>query len=278
MECCAFAQARHEALRRDQRLRGLEGQGLGPALPLLARPRVIRLGLFGDRLRLDREKPRVGQVLPGGEHDPGNRREELRQLVGQEAALEALYEGQKLARLAEARAQALGEACQHGPRREGVREGEDLDRGERALAALARGVEAAQALDRVAEELDPHRALAGRREHVQDAAAARHLAGCCDGILLSVARLVEGLEQHLGGHLLALAQGQDASLEELRCQRGPQQASRGSHHGAQTPAGGRMQGGGPAQAGVRMAREATVGARARSRERKHLAAQACCAC
>ena len=49
------------------------------------------------------------------------------------------------------------------------------------VGALRLGVEAAQALDGVAEELDAHRRVAVGREQVEDPAAARHLPGLVTG-------------------------------------------------------------------------------------------------
>ncbi len=47
----------------------------------------------------------------------------------------------------------------------------------RRLRALGLGIEAADAFQRVAEEIEPHRAERARREQVEDAAAHRIFAG-----------------------------------------------------------------------------------------------------
>ena len=93
--------------------------------------------------------------------------------------------------------------------------GRVVERVERAAVALGLGVEAAQALDGVAEELEAHGLLAVGREDVEDAAAAGDLAGGRDRVLAPIAALVERLEQDLGRHLVARAHGDDARLEEL---------------------------------------------------------------
>ena len=72
--------------------------------------------------------------------------------------------------------------------------------------SLRLGVESAQALDGVAQELDADRLVVVRREDVEDAAASRHLPRRRDRVLARVAALVEGLEEDLGGHLVARAQ------------------------------------------------------------------------
>ncbi len=72
---------------------------------------------------------------------------------------------------------------------------------ERSRGTLVVGVERAQRLDRVAEQLDAHRLLGGRREDVDDAAAPRDLAGGTDRVHPPVA------EAHRAEH------------ERIRCQR-----------------------------------------------------------
>ena len=63
-----------------------------------------------------------------------------------------------------------------------------------AERALGEGREPAHRLDLVAEQLEPHGALLGRREDVEDAAADRELAALLD----LVDALVAGLDQQLG--------------------------------------------------------------------------------
>ncbi len=69
--------------------------------------------------------------------------------------------------------------------------------------ALGVGVEAAEALDGVGEELDPDRLVAIGRKDVEDSPSPRHLARAGHGILTDVASFVQGLEEDLRGHLLA---------------------------------------------------------------------------
>ena len=68
---------------------------------------------------------------------------------------------------------------------------------ERRLGALARGIELAERLDLVAEQLDPHRPRALGREEVDDAAAHRELAALLDERLARVAGEGEGRDQRV---------------------------------------------------------------------------------
>ena len=78
------------------------------------------------------------------------------------------------------------------------------------------GSKRAQALDGVAEELDAHGRVAVGREDVEDAAAARHLAGRGDRVLAAVAAFVERLEQDLRASApRRRASVNDARLEQV---------------------------------------------------------------
>ncbi len=88
----------------------------------------------------------------------------------------------------------------------------------RLRRALRVGVERLDALDRVAEEIEPHGVETPRRKEVEDAAAHRVLAGLHDGPGARIAGMAEALDQPV--HVGALAGGQrlDARLE--KCARG----------------------------------------------------------
>src|SRR3546814_13788215 len=77
-------------------------------------------------------------------------------------------------------------------------------------------VEAPQALQVVAEEVEAQRLLLAWRENVDDAAAHRELAGLADGLDAVVAVLGEEAVEALGGHALARLQPHDAALQRLR--------------------------------------------------------------
>jgi hypothetical protein len=132
--------------------------------------------------------------------------------------------------------------------------------------ALGLGIEAAQALDGVAVELDPHRAVQVGREEIQDPAAARRLAGCRHRVLVPVAAFVQGLQQQLRQQLFAGAEGDHPGVEQARRKAGAEQARGGSHHRAQPGTRGGVQRSGAAQAGIGVAGQAAKGRRARSRE------------
>ncbi len=66
---------------------------------------------------------------------------------------------------------------------------------ERVLRALRLGVEPADRLDRVAEEVEPHRRLLARREEVDDAAAHREVADLVDQVGAAEAEAHQALGQ-----------------------------------------------------------------------------------
>ena len=106
----------------------------------------------------------------------------------------------------------------------------------------APGSKRAQALEGVAEELHAHGRVAVGREHVEDAAAAGHLAGRGHRVLAAVAALVERLEQDLRRHLLARRQRHHAGLEQARRQDGTQEAGGGGDQGPEPAAAARRAG------------------------------------
>ena len=93
--------------------------------------------------------------------------------------------------------------------------GGDLDHLGVAERALGEGREPAQRLDLVAEQVDPDRAVLGRREQVEQAAADRELAAVLD----LVDALVAGRDEVERG-LVEVDQLADAQLEAVRAHRG----------------------------------------------------------
>ena len=186
------------------------------------------------------------EVRPRRHGRPGHEGHELGEPLGREPALERLEEGGELAPPREALGQDRGQRRQHGARREDVGEGQRDEGLDRPGGALRVGVEAAQALHGVAEELDAHRLRAVGGEDVEDAAAPGHLARGGDRVLPRVAPLVERLEQDLGRHLVAHAQAHDARLEEVRGEARPEEARRRGDEGAgRAGPGGEPPPGGP---------------------------------
>ena len=165
-------------------------------------------------------------MRPGRHRRPGHEGHELGEPLGREPALERLEEGGELAPPREALGEDRGQGRQHGARREDVGEGQRDEGVDRPGGPLRVGVEAAQALHGVAEELDAHRLRPVRGEDVEDAAAPRHLARGGDRVLARVAPFVERLEQDLGRHLVAHAQAHDARLEEVGGEARPEEARR----------------------------------------------------
>ena len=92
--------------------------------------------------------------------------------------------------------------------------GRDLDLLDVPQRALGERREPAQRLDLDVEHVDPHRALLGRREHVQQAAAQRELPALLDLLDALVARRDE-----LGGALVEVEQLAHAQRERVRAQR-----------------------------------------------------------
>ena len=88
--------------------------------------------------------------------------------------------------------------------------------------------ERAELFDLVAEELDPHRVVGGRREHVEDAAAHRELAAAGDHVDTGI-REVDEADRELGEVVSA-----PAGDELDRCQLGEvvgERLQRGAHRG-----------------------------------------------
>ena len=134
----------------------------------------------------------------GGTVAPGTSGQQLDEPLRRQPALDGVQERLELAPAGEALSSSARQRLQQRARREQVGERQRLERLERSHGALGVGVEAAQALDVVAEELDPDRLVGVGREDVEDAAAARDLSGRRDRVLARVAALVERLEQDLG--------------------------------------------------------------------------------
>ena len=93
---------------------------------------------------------------------------------------------------------------------------------EARLRALRLGVELADGLDLVAEELDAHGAVGLGRVDVEDAAAAGELAGHFDEVHLRVAHAGEVRGEHFNVDLFAAAQGDGkagvvVAIEEAEC-------------------------------------------------------------
>ena len=184
---------------------------------------------------------RTGAHPLGIHHDDrsaGHLREQGRHAFGQDGdepfhAFDVNALGQLCAHLGD-RGDAVGQAT--GPRADLVGEDEFADgRGEQALGrefegSLVGDREAADLLDRVAPELQAERMLLGRRKHVEDAAAHRHLATSFDQIHAFVAEERQSLDQRgqIGGtpraqpHRLDVA---DAERDGLR-----DRADRGHEH------------------------------------------------
>ena len=111
---------------------------------------------------------------------------------------------------------------------------------QRLGGALGGGIEAADRLDVVAEELQPHRARVARHEDVDDAAPHAPLPHLDDRLRALVAGRLEGLQQQLALQAVAGADAQRAGRElGRRRQRRVETGRRRHHHhrlaGAQPP-------------------------------------------
>ena len=206
-----------EALEADERLLGLESEtrraarGPARALPVGARPRRDRLGVEATTTAAAEVLRTEGPSAPGtrgtsstSSSGGGRGRGDSRNGATSRASREARAAG---ARGARRRIERVAKRSERGSA---------VTLSSRGQRALGVGVEAAQALDGVAEELDADRLLAIGGKDVQDAAAARELAGRGDRVLAPIAAFVERLEQDLGRHLLARAHAEDARREEAR--------------------------------------------------------------
>jgi len=82
-------------------------------------------------------------------------------------------------------------------------------------APLGRGIELAETVDAIAEELDPERPEAAGREDVDDPAPARERSRFDHRVLPPVAGAVQVFEQHVHQKLLADAHGQALAVDDL---------------------------------------------------------------
>ncbi len=260
-------EARLEGREGDERLRGLGGEALRPAGLVLDRARPEALRLLPHRLGFDHGDRAGGEVRPGRHGGAGYEGHEIGEPLGLEAALERLEEGGELAPSPEALGQHRRQHGEDGAGGEDVGERQGDEGLDGAGGPLGIGVEAAQALHGVAEELDAHRLLAVRGEDVEDAAAASHLAGRGDRVLPRVAALVERLEEDLGRHLVAHAQAHHARLEQVRGEARAEEARRRGDEGAGAP--GLEERRRPPRRGVGMAGQAAEGGRSRRGQRQH---------
>ena len=260
--------------RRHQRL--LHGQGQGVLAPgaLLLRTLVEGFRLRGHRVWIQHGHRPARQDVPGRHRRPRHERQQLRQLLAGQAPAQPLQQRGQLADARETVGQDPLQGVEHGARREGVGEREQLQSFEQPRGALRLGIERAQALHGVAQERDAHGRLAVGREHVEDAAAARHLSRRAHRVLAAVASLVEGLEQDLRREVLARLHRDHARLEQARREDRTQQPGRGSDQRAEPAAQRGMHGRGAAQRGLGMARQAAEGRGAGGGERDHGAGRA----
>ena len=240
---------------RHQDLVDGEGQRVLATRALLVGAVVERIRLRGHLFRIQGRHRPAGQDVPGGNGGAGDQGKEVRDLFAGQAALDALQQRGQLAHAREPLRQRAAQAVEHGARREGVGERQDLEAIERARGALGLGVERAQALHGVPEKLDADGDLPVRGEHVEDASPSRDLAGAGDRILAAISAFVEGFEQDLGGEVFAALDRDDTRLEQTRSEDGPKQPGRGGDERAQPPPQGRVHGGGAAKRGLRMARQ-----------------------
>ena len=174
-----------------------------PVLRQVARLDQLRVPLLG---LAPQEVGGVGEVAGLVEHEEGRRVEVVEAgrrrddaspdlggvAGGQRAALDGLgarrgVAGEALEVLGEAVGQAGGHPAEALPdharaagRQQELGRGQEGDLADGADAALVGGVEGAQGVDLVAEQLDPDRQGRRRREHVDDAAASRELAPAGD--------------------------------------------------------------------------------------------------
>jgi GNAT superfamily N-acetyltransferase len=115
-------------------------------------------------------------------------------------------------------------------------EGEDADRVQRVLGALRLGVEPADRLDGIAEEVEPDRRLLAGREEVEDAAAHREVAHLVNEVGAPIAVAGEMRGEALEGVILAGAKGEDGGFEGGgQGQAAEEGARRGHHRRAEAP-------------------------------------------
>ncbi len=265
----ALGKPLHEPRAGNQALLRRESQLAPASHAVFASALHEGLGLGVDGLRLDHHHRAAAEVLPCGHGGVRNQRQQLDEALGHEAPFQALQELGPLAPGCEALGDARAKRFDDGAGGEDVREGKGRELVERGHGALGLRVEGAEALHRVAEELQADRGLAVAGEDVEDAAAAGHLAGRGHRILPHVAALVERLEENLGGHFVPRAHGEHARLEQVRSEAGAEEGGRRGHEGQEAAPTDREQGSRAPEGGVGVARQASVGRRTRGREGVH---------
>ncbi len=226
-------------------LQHLRRHGQAAMLPARREVRLQPLGVV-DHLplqgrRIDREHQRLAQHL--GERD--GRAGEQRQVVLPAGELAARPQGlQQLGRLrppVRIGRLAAGEEVRQLPRlvRAGgeEREGKDADGVQRVLGALRLGVEPADRLHGIAEEVEPDGGLLPRREEVEDAAAHGEVPHLVDQIGAPEAVAGEVGDHLLDGVILVRTDGEHRAEEVLAAGQLAEEGARGRHHGRQ-PAGG----------------------------------------
>ena len=162
-----------------------------------------------------------GRCCPGRHGRAGHERQQLDEPLGRQPAFERLHEGAQLAPAREALVQHRGERRQQRARREEVGERqrlEGLERRRSRAACRGRSGAGSRRCRRRTRSAPGSSRVGG--EDVEDAAAARHLAGRRHRILARVAAFVERLEQDLGRQLVAHA--------HARARASPAGAARGS--------------------------------------------------
>ena len=232
------------------------------------------LGPGADALRVTGDQHASGRDVVGQQvHALGQHRRERfhafdRDAVGQLA--------QHLGQAGEPRGQVLGPVPDRGREQQlAARRGPQAGR-RLSQAALVGHLEVADLLHRVAEELDPHRVLVGRGEHVDDAAADGHVAALADQVLAGVADLHQPGQQFVRVAGVARPQPDRLQVTQAADDRLQQAADRRDDH--RQRAGGlvrRVRVGQPAQHGqplpdrVRARRQPLVRQRLPAREADH---------
>ncbi len=116
---------------------------------------------------------------------------------------------------AELLAIAAAEALDRGVVEQHLVDRAEHDRIQRAGRALGQRIEAAEVLQRVAEEIEPHRRRRARRVEIDDAAADREFTGLAHRIGPGIAVAPEKSHQPVEGDAPAAAQRQDPVEKEL---------------------------------------------------------------
>ena len=241
----------------------------GSRLPKSSWARSRKLEGFGaDLLGTQDYGQGSREVLVGCDGGSGDEGQELDRLVRQEAAVQGLEEGPGFTRLAEALGQARAKCRQGGARGEHVGERKEGECFEGSHRALRLGIESAETLQRIAQELQAYRRVVVRGEDVQDAPSPGHLAGAGDGVLAPIAALVEGLHEDLGRHLVAGPQADHPRLEQVGGQNGAEETRRRSDEGEKRSSSRGEQGARAPQRRVGMPGETAEGRRSGRREGK----------